>query len=76
MVLEYHLKVTKTFTKSDLAQKTGNITAMVQIGSVGGALIAFIFCDKIGRPRRPTHSSKVYLENDQQVVFGRLVNSV
>lgn len=22
---------------------------MVQIGSVGGALIAFVFCDKIGR---------------------------
>ncbi|TVY13281.1 putative quinate permease [Lachnellula arida] len=48
-VSEYNLKVTKTFSKAALAEKTGNITAMVQIGSVGGALIAFIFCDKIGR---------------------------
>ncbi|EEY17275.1 quinate permease [Verticillium alfalfae VaMs.102] len=26
-----------------------NVSAMVQIGSVGGALIAFLICDKIGR---------------------------
>ena len=32
-----------------VAQKTGNITAMVQIGSVAGALIAFLACDRIGR---------------------------
>lgn len=36
--------------KTQLASKIGNITAMVQIGSVGGALIAFVFCDKIGEP--------------------------
>ncbi|CAG8101949.1 unnamed protein product, partial [Penicillium nalgiovense] len=27
----------------------GNVTAMVQIGSVGGALFAFLVCDRIGR---------------------------
>jgi len=27
----------------------GNVSAMVQIGSVGGALIAFLVCDRIGR---------------------------
>lgn len=32
-----------------VAQKIGNIAAMVQIGSVAGALIAFIACDRIGR---------------------------
>ncbi|KAF2460218.1 MFS quinate transporter [Lineolata rhizophorae] len=33
----------------EIAQLTGNITAMVQIGCVGGALIAFLLCDRIGR---------------------------
>lgn len=33
----------------DKAAVTGNISAMVQIGSVGGALIAFLVCDRIGR---------------------------
>jgi hypothetical protein len=36
-------------SKTQLASKVGNITAMVQIGSVGGALIAFIACDKLGK---------------------------
>ncbi|KAF2153684.1 hexose transporter protein [Myriangium duriaei CBS 260.36] len=36
-------------TAAEVAQKTGNITAMVQIGSVLGALIAFTFSDRIGR---------------------------
>jgi MFS family permease len=27
----------------------GNVSAMVQIGSVGGALLAFLLCDRIGR---------------------------
>ncbi|KAH8784620.1 quinate permease [Hyaloscypha finlandica] len=46
---EYNLKLTKSQNATQLAQRTGNITAMVQIGSVGGALIAFIACDKLGR---------------------------
>lgn len=33
----------------DLAKIKGNISAMVQIGSVGGAALAFILCDRIGR---------------------------
>ncbi|KAM0328492.1 hypothetical protein ACHAQA_004899 [Verticillium albo-atrum] len=36
----------------DLVEQTNikaNVSAMVQIGSVGGALIAFLICDKIGR---------------------------
>ena len=31
------------------ANKLGNITAMVQIGSVAGAIIAFVLTDKLGR---------------------------
>jgi len=47
---EYGLSVNKAKTNADaVAQRTGNITAMVQIGSVAGALIAFIACDRIGR---------------------------
>jgi len=48
-ISEYGLSVTHTQNKTQLASKIGNITAMVQIGSVGGALIAFIACDKLGR---------------------------
>jgi len=32
-----------------LANVKGNISAMVQIGSVGGAALAFVLCDRIGR---------------------------
>jgi Sugar (and other) transporter len=47
---EYHLSVNKAKTNADaIAQRTGIITAMVQIGSVAGALIAFLACDRIGR---------------------------
>lgn len=31
------------------ASVKGNVSAMVQIGSVGGALLAFVLCDRIGR---------------------------
>ena len=31
------------------ANVKGNVSAMVQIGSVGGALLAFILADRIGR---------------------------
>jgi ABC-type Fe3+/spermidine/putrescine transport system ATPase subunit len=48
--IEYGLKLSSTLNKTQLASRTGNITAMVQIGSVGGALIAFIACDKLGEP--------------------------
>lgn len=34
---------------NELANVEGNISAMVQIGSVGGAALAFILCDRIGR---------------------------
>jgi hypothetical protein len=50
IMLEYDLVKSKHQTAAQLANKIGNITAMVQIGSVGGALIAFIFADKIGKP--------------------------
>jgi hypothetical protein len=33
----------------EVAQRKGNITSMVQMGSVAGALIAFVACDKIGK---------------------------
>ncbi|WEW56993.1 hypothetical protein PRK78_002452 [Emydomyces testavorans] len=34
---------------TEQADKLGNIAAMVQIGSIGGALIAFLITDRIGR---------------------------
>ncbi|PBP19133.1 quinate permease [Diplocarpon rosae] len=48
-IAEYDLIVTATQNETQLASKIGNITSMVQIGSVGGALIAFIASDKLGR---------------------------
>ncbi|CAG7960704.1 unnamed protein product [Penicillium nalgiovense] len=35
--------------KDDLASVKGTISSMVQLGSVAGALLAFIVCDRIGR---------------------------
>ncbi|KEF52357.1 uncharacterized protein A1O9_11598 [Exophiala aquamarina CBS 119918] len=35
--------------KEALANVKGNVSAMVQIGSVGGALLAFVLADRIGR---------------------------
>ncbi|KAK3670467.1 hypothetical protein LTR78_009708 [Recurvomyces mirabilis] len=46
---EYCLSVTGTRTAAEVAQRKGNITAMVQIGSVAGSLIAFVFADQVGR---------------------------
>ncbi|KAI9727428.1 MAG: hypothetical protein M1834_008372 [Cirrosporium novae-zelandiae] len=37
-----------SLTETEQADLKGNITAMVQIGCVGGALIAFLLCDRIG----------------------------
>ncbi|PGH23932.1 hypothetical protein AJ80_01994 [Polytolypa hystricis UAMH7299] len=45
---EYNLK-DPGLSKEAQAQKLGNITAMVQIGSVAGALLAFLVMDRIGR---------------------------
>lgn len=36
---------------SQIANRESNITSMVQLGSIGGALLAFILCDRIGRVR-------------------------
>lgn len=38
-------------SKDAQANRESNITSMVQLGSIGGALLAFILCDKIGRVR-------------------------
>ncbi|KPM37812.1 hypothetical protein AK830_g8761 [Neonectria ditissima] len=38
-----------SYTKIEQANIKANVSAMVQIGSVGGALIAFVICDRIGR---------------------------
>lgn len=48
-IAEYHLAASKTVSKEQAAARLGNVTAMVQIGSVAGALIAFFACDRIGR---------------------------
>lgn len=36
-------------SESEQANLLSNITSMVQLGSIGGALIAFLITDKIGR---------------------------
>lgn len=38
-----------SLTEGEQAAKLGNITSMVQMGSIGGALFAFFITDKIGR---------------------------
>lgn len=38
-------------SKAEIANRESNITSMVQLGSIGGALLAFLLCDRIGRVR-------------------------
>ncbi|KAK9350680.1 hypothetical protein V1523DRAFT_458027 [Lipomyces doorenjongii] len=38
-------------SKSHIENQVSNITFMVQLGSIGGSLLAFILCDKIGGVR-------------------------
>jgi len=38
-------------TEDEQANRESNITSMVQLGSIAGALLAFVLCDKIGRVR-------------------------
>jgi MFS family permease len=38
-------------SKDAQANRVSNITSMVQLGSIAGALLAFVLCDKIGRVR-------------------------
>ncbi|KAI1092194.1 putative MFS quinate transporter [Rostrohypoxylon terebratum] len=38
-----------SYTKVEQTNIKANVSAMVQIGSVGGALFAFVICDRIGR---------------------------
>ncbi|RMD44721.1 hypothetical protein DV735_g296, partial [Chaetothyriales sp. CBS 134920] len=38
-----------TYSEVEQTDIKGNVSAMVQIGSVGGALLAFLVCDRIGR---------------------------
>jgi len=38
-----------SYSKVEQADIKGNVAAMVQIGSVGGALFSFLICDRIGR---------------------------
>ncbi|KIW80764.1 hypothetical protein Z517_07380 [Fonsecaea pedrosoi CBS 271.37] len=44
-----HLLGFDKLDKDDYANVKGNVSAMVQIGSVGGALLAFVLADRIGR---------------------------
>ncbi|OKL60051.1 hypothetical protein UA08_04973 [Talaromyces atroroseus] len=39
----------ESYSKVEQTNIKGNVTAMVQIGSIGGALFAFLVCDRIGR---------------------------
>lgn len=39
----------ESYSEVEQANIKANVSAMVQIGSVGGALIAFLVCDRIGR---------------------------
>lgn len=45
---EFHLE---EGSKDEQANRESNITSMVQLGSIAGALLAFLLCDKIGRVR-------------------------
>jgi hypothetical protein len=45
---QFHLK-DASLSKTEQADLLSNITSMVQMGSIGGALIAFLITDKIGR---------------------------
>lgn len=38
-----------SYNETDRANIKANVSAMVQVGSVAGALIAFVVCDRIGR---------------------------
>ncbi|KAI1129008.1 general substrate transporter [Nemania abortiva] len=38
-----------SYNETEQANIKANVSAMVQVGSVGGALIAFLVCDRIGR---------------------------
>ncbi|RJE18878.1 MFS quinate transporter, partial [Aspergillus sclerotialis] len=38
-------------SEEEVANRESNITSMVQLGSIGGALLAFLLCDRIGRVR-------------------------
>ena len=38
-------------SEAETANRESNITSMVQLGSIGGALLAFLICDRIGRVR-------------------------
>ncbi|KAL4865115.1 hypothetical protein BDV12DRAFT_175187 [Aspergillus spectabilis] len=47
-----HFQSTINFDSYDSVQQAnirGNVSAMVQLGSVGGALFAFVICDRVGR---------------------------
>ncbi|RAH75398.1 putative MFS quinate transporter [Aspergillus aculeatinus CBS 121060] len=39
----------QSYSTVEQANIRGNVSSMVQIGSVGGALIAFLVCDRVGR---------------------------
>lgn len=45
---KFHLK-DPSLSETEQASRLGNITSMLQLGSIGGALIAFYITDKIGR---------------------------
>lgn len=45
----FNLGDDSTLSESQVADRLGNITSMVQLGSIAGALIAFVITDKIGR---------------------------
>ncbi|EEH35687.1 arabinose-proton symporter [Paracoccidioides lutzii Pb01] len=47
-IAEYHLK-DPNMSEEGRADRLGNITGMVQIGSIVGALLAFVVTDRIGR---------------------------
>ncbi|KAL3481361.1 general substrate transporter [Aspergillus californicus] len=39
----------ESYSEVEQANIRGNVSAMVQLGSVGGALFAFLVCDRVGR---------------------------
>ncbi|KAJ5591414.1 Major facilitator superfamily domain general substrate transporter [Penicillium hetheringtonii] len=70
-------------SSSEQANKLSNITSMVQLGSIVGAFLAFVLCDKLGRVRTLQTLSVLWLigfiivvvsdGNVNQVLAGRFI---
>jgi MFS family permease len=71
---------------TEIANRESNITSMVQLGSIGGALLAFVLCDRIGRVRTLQALTLIWavgfvivitsVGNIGQILAGRLIAGI